>query len=176
MTALQLDLFGAIETAETAHVIDALTCLRDSVPTALAVVIGRGKPRVDHRAPAAGGNWAYCVSAAGFRFEDAAAWWKGSPGEASGWDRTPANLITWADLDALLAADPRRAEIAAWADALPFPSWKPMSRPFELWPHPEQWNPDYIAGDRADPGWLARRHAWSLTLALLTDAITEATR
>jgi hypothetical protein len=181
VTATQLDLFGAVVAAEQQRDLaerqrqrDALVCLRDAASEALEVIayLEYREPR-DTRAPHASGDWAYCVCRAGLLVEDRQEWDVGAHlrGERSAWDRTPAHLVTWDELTALIGDDPRRAEIRAWADALPEPRWRPLSRPYELWPDPESWNNSYFCRDHLDAGWTARRHAWQLVLGLLGDAI-----
>ena len=177
MTALQLDLFGAVLSAEQQRHIGALTCLRDSVPQALEHVVElRYTQPTDTRAPHASGNWAYCACRAGLRFEAADEWWNGAHdrGEVWGWDRTPANLITWDELSALIGQDARRADIAAWVNTLPMPRWQLLTRPKELWPEPDRWHISHFCRDHVHEHWSGRRHAWQLTLDLLTDAITKA--
>ncbi|WP_043736008.1 hypothetical protein [Nocardia asiatica] len=169
----QLDLFGEVLAAERQQLaagrqrsVEALTCLRDSVPTALEVVATLRYQRThDTTTPCAGGDWAYCVCKRGLRFQAITEW--------QGWNHLPAHLLTWDELAALVGNDPRRAEITAWMDALPQPRWQPLSRPHELWPNPEQWHPDRITSDHRHPRWPARLRAWQLTLELLTDAINQ---
>ncbi len=153
--------------------VDALTCLRDVVPEALDVVVHLRSPSAtDTRKPSASGAWAYCVSHAGLRHEPEEQWWRPADGGSHGWDRTPANLTPWADFEDLIGADPRRAEVAAWAESLTArDAWRDRIRPYEFWPHPETWHPDRIAGDHARPGWEDRRAAWRTVLSILSDAI-----
>ena len=80
-------------------------------------------------------------------------------------------LLPWAELADLIAGDPRRAAVAAWAASLPDPAWRQLYRPHELWPQPEMWHPSYIEGDHAHPGWTERRAAWATVQDILTDAI-----
>jgi hypothetical protein len=177
----QLDLFGAVESAqrqrdlaERQRLVGALTCLRDSVPEALESVATLAYQRdTDTRAPHASGRWAYCVCRAGLRYEDRDEWGTGARlrGERYGWDRTPARLVTWAELTALVGQEPRRAEIRAWVDSLPEPRWRPLMRPHELWPDPGGWHVSYLCHDHVDAGWTGRLHAWRLVLDLLGDAI-----
>lgn len=173
-TATQLDLFGAVLDRERQRQHDALVCLRDSIPEALEVVAALHYPpgARDSRSPRASGSWAYCVSRAGLRVEDVRTWWAGTPGRASGWDRTPANLTTWAELTALVGADPRRAEIAAWIDSLPQPRWRTTQRPHELWPGGDGWHISYFCHDHVDTHWTRRREMWQLLRDLLDDALT----
>lgn len=182
---VQLDLFGDVVAAERQdqavdlqRQIDGLTCLRDVVPQALQIVaelscIRRG----DSRSPSAAGAWAWCVARAGLRFEPAAEWWTGARErrEPWGWARTPACLLTWNELTALLGTDPRRAAIAIWARLLPEPRWQLLVRPHELGPDPDSWSLSYLCGDHLHPQWTARRTAWKLVLDLLTDTITTLT-
>ncbi|GAA0645818.1 hypothetical protein GCM10010174_81070 [Kutzneria viridogrisea] len=172
----QLDLFGEVLSAERQRHYDALVCLRDAMPDALELVVAlrRQQPR-DTRSPRAGGGWAYCVSHAGLRVEAADQWSAGARerGETWGWDRTPAHLVTWDELTALIGQDPRRAEIAAWANSLPEPRWRLLARPHELWPDPEGWHLSYLCHDHVHEQWPRRRRAWQLLLDLLTDAITR---
>jgi hypothetical protein len=175
---LQLDLFGDALSAERQRLSDALVCLRDSVPTALEVVAWlRYGDTHDTRDAHLGGGWAYCVCAAGLRFETEHAWGTGARerGERYGFSRTPDRLVTWVELTALFGDDPRRSEIAVWADSLPLPRWKQLMRPHELWPNPESWHPSYITNDHKDPHWPGRWHAWGLVLAVLNDAIERVT-
>ena len=177
----QLDLFGAVIAAERRQLDaerqrhrDALSCLRDVVPTALENIVELAyRNPTDTRSPCASGDWAYCVCRAGLRFENAGEWWSGahSRGETWGWDRTPAQLVAWQELAALVGDDPRRTEIAAWMNSLPMPRWRLLHRPFELYPEPGGWHPSYIEGDHRHEQWPARRHAWQLVLDLLGDAI-----
>lgn len=171
---LQPDLFGEIDAADRRRRRDALLCLRDAVPEALQVVVDLEYWRpTDTRDPRAGGDWAYCVCRAGLRFEAAADWWSAarSRGETWGWSRTPAHLVTWAELTELIGQDPRRSEVAAWVDSLPVPRWRLLLRPHELWPNPDQWHVSYLCRDHIDDRWPGRRRAWQLVLDLLTDAI-----
>lgn len=174
MTALQLDLFGQVLSREQQRRHDALVCLRDAVSDALEVVAELRYPpgMRDVRSPKKSGPWAWCVSRAGLRVEDVPTWWAGTPGTASGWDRTPAHLTTWAELTGLLGADPRRAEIAAWIASLPQPRWRLTMRPHELWPEPGGWHTSYLCRDHVDAQWPARRRCWQLLHDLLTDAVT----
>lgn len=182
---VQLDLFGAVAAAEQRdreidlqRRINGLTCLRDAVPEALQLVTElRYTRREDSRSPRVAGGWAWCVSKAGLRVEPTAEWWTGARerGEPWGWDRTPAQLLTWDELSGLLGADPRRAEITAWAQSLPDPRWRLLRRPFELDPEPDGWHLQYFCRDHLHPRWSGRRHAWQLVLDLLTDAITDLT-
>jgi hypothetical protein len=176
----QLDLFGEVAAAEQKRHIadqqlrDALVCLRDVVPTALENIVELAyNAPVDTRSPCASGDWAYCVCRAGLRFENAREWWTGARerGETWGWDRTPAQLVTWRELIELVGDDPRRAEVAEWMNSLPMPRWQLLHRPFELYPNPDGWHPSYIRGDHAHEQWPARRRAWQLTLDVLNDAI-----
>jgi len=170
----QLDLFGDVLSAERQRHRDALTCLRDAVPEALEVVVDLAYrwPK-DTRDPRASRPWAYCVCRAGLRFEATDEWWSGAyvRGETWGWNRAPAQLVTWAELSALVGQDPRRAELATWAADLPDPRWRLLTRPFELYPNPGGWHPGYIRGDHEHELWQARRRAWQLVLDLLNDAI-----
>lgn len=170
----QLDLFGEVVSAEHQWDIDALICLRDAVPEALQVVVElRHRRAKDTRSPRASGNWAYCVSAAGLRFEAADDWWNSARhrGEAWGWNRTPAHLLTWDALIALIGHDPRRADLAAWMDTLPHPRWQTLLRPHELGPDPGNWHTSHFCRDHLDIRWPARRRAWQLVLDLLGDAL-----
>lgn len=175
MTAIQLDLFGEVlaaeqhaRTADLQRRIDGLTCLRDNVPDAMEAVLLLGYHHShDNRSVCFGGDWAYLLCQAGLRFESGTTW--------KGWDHQPAHLLTWNELTTLIGADPRRTELAAWADTVPQPRWRHTHRPFEFWPHPEQWHPGYIQKDHADPQWPAREHAWNLLQQLLTDTITSLT-
>ncbi|MEU7631787.1 hypothetical protein AB0C34_17620 [Nocardia sp. NPDC049220] len=164
----QLDLFGEILATERQHAIDALTCLRDAVPTALEIVATlRYTSTHDTTTPSAGGDWAYCVCKAGLRFQPLTQW--------QGWNHRPAHLITWHHLATLIGHDPRRHEISAWINTLPHPRWPQLQRPHELWPHPETWHPHHITNDRNHPHWPTRKHAWTQTLTLLTDTINHHT-
>lgn len=142
-----------------------LRCLRDAVPDALEVVLHLEwwKAR-DERHPGASGEWAYLVCAAGMHFGS-----RHSNDEWAGWEHKPKYLVTWAELQSLLEADPRREEVAAWAESLPTPNWKGLYRPYELWPNPEEWHPSYIESDRERSGYPERIHAWRLVQAILTD-------
>lgn len=174
MSALQLDLFGAVLDAERQRHRDALTCLRDVVPEALEVVADlRYRQARDTRSPRASGDWAYCVCRAGLRFEAADQWWNGARerGEVWGWDRTPAHLVTWDELAALVGQDPRRTEITTWAESLPWPRWRWLTRPHELWPDPGAGHISYLCRDHLDEQWPGRRRAWQLVRDLLDDAI-----
>lgn len=176
MTTLQLDLFGAVLTAEQQHRVDALTCLRDAVPEALQIVVElRRWQRQDSRDPHKAGNWAYCTSHAGLRYEAVSEWGAGAyaRGERLGWSRTPAHLMPWDELAGLIGQDPRRAEIAAWVESVPEPRWRTLGRPHELWPDPGGCHVGYFCRDHVDANWTGRRRAWQLVLDLLTDAITR---
>lgn len=168
MTAVQLDLFGEVLTAETGLRVDAMTCLRDAVPGALRTVLG---DLVFHRGEVAAGMsgaWAYAVRQDGFYFEGVDTW--------GGWYARPRYMITWAELDALVGADPRLAEVEAWAAQQREPGlWRNLSRPYELWPDPDDWHPSYITGDHERPGWDERIAAWRTVLTILDDAISRET-
>lgn len=173
----QLDLFDTIIVSpEAQHRIDALTCLRDAVSDALEIVVAlhHTQPN-DTRSPRQSGDWAFCSTRAGFRFEHVSEWWAGAMRrrESSGFARTPRRLATWDELAAWLGGDPRRAEVAAWVDSLPEPRWRLLMRPHELWPEPGGWHTSYFCRDHVHQEWPARWHAWQLVLALLGDAITE---
>lgn len=174
---VQLDLFGDVEAAHTERLVGGLVCLRDVVPDAMEVVVHLAPWwSRERRGPGASGDWAYSLRNAGLRFELADEWWRGARerGEAWGWDRTPANLITWAELAALLVADSRRAALVDWVHGLAVPDpWWDLIRPHELWPRPQTWHPDYITGDHERPGWGARLAAWRDLQLLLTDAIAR---
>ncbi|GAB4590144.1 hypothetical protein [Nocardia sp. IFM 10818] len=174
----QLDLFGEVLASEQRRFTEGLTCLRDAVPdTLLALAVLRFHRRVDTRAPHASGDWAYCLCRAGLRFERAGEWWSGARarGEVWGWNRTPAHLLTWDELTALVEHDPRRADLVAWATSLPDPHRRLLHRPYALWPNPDHWHPDYLRGEERHPLWAERRHAWQLALDMLTTAITTVT-
>ncbi|MGV9836650.1 hypothetical protein ACWDUL_21015 [Nocardia niigatensis] len=144
------------------------------MPDALEVVATlQYQQPLDTRSPSASGDWAYVVCRAGLRFERAEDWWTGARvrGESWGWDRTPAHLLTWTELAALVGDDPRRAEITAWIASLPIPRWKQLTRPHELWPNPGGWHLGVLCRDHLDPQWLHRRRAWQLTLDLLDDTL-----
>lgn len=175
-TQLELDLFAAVMPPAQQRQVDALTCLRDSMSDALEVVANlRYNQPDDSRAPRLSGNWAFCVSRPGLRFENADEWWSGGGRrrESRGWNRTPANLVTWDELRTWIGHDPRRAEISAWTESLPAPRWKLLMRPHELWPDPEGWHTGYFCRDHVHEQWPARRRAWGLTLTLLNDAIDQ---
>lgn len=169
---VQLDLFGQVEATEQAAAadsvrrqIDALTCLRDSVPDALHVLVHLDYwRRADDRGcPGNSGEWAYRIGRAGMDFV--------RKGTAGGWDRGRA-LIAWDELRDLLAGHPLRGQVVAWSESLTHPdAWRDRGRPFELWPHPETWHPSYIEGDHTRAGWDDRRHAWAVTQLIYTSAI-----
>lgn len=170
----QLDLFAP--SAETQRLVDGLTCLRDSVPDAMYVVLHLDYwLRDDTRRVGASGDWAYSVRREGFRYEHEAEWWSGARarGERYGWDRMPAQRIAWPELAEQLAGDPRRGELIAWSAALTEPAWQERYRPHELWPEPEKWHPHYIEDDHEHPGWDQRITAWRTLQTILTDAITR---
>lgn len=156
---------------------DALTCLRDAVPEALEVVVLLGyRHEKDTRAARASGPWAYCVSRDGLRHEPRDEWSNPTDGGPRGWSRTPAHLTTWEELAALVGADPRRADLVAWAEGLTAPDrWRDLFRPHELWPNPEQWHPGYIEGDHERPGWGERITAWRTLQSILTTALETTT-
>lgn len=160
----QLDLFAPA--TETRRLVDGLTCLRDAVPEALETVIHLADWRpIEAHGIAWSSEWAYTIRRAGLRYE-----------RRRDWDGGTARLrcITWPELGDLVADDPRRPGLIAWAESLTAPdSWKDLHRPFELWPHPDRWHPGYIEGDHQRPGWLQRIAAWRNLLAILTDAITR---
>lgn len=174
MTAVQLDLFGP--DTRTRRMVDGLTCLRDSVPDAMYVMIHLAYwLPADVRRIGASGNWAYSIRRDGLRFEHEDDWWRAarSRGERYGWDRTPVHRITWAELAEQVGDDPRRAQLLAWSQSLTEPAWQERTRPHELWPNPDQWNADYITNDHKHPGWTRRRAAWSTLQAILTSAIAQ---
>lgn len=163
--------------AHARPLVDALTCLRDAVPEALEVLVHLGPTRTgDTRKPRASGAWAYCVSHAGLRHEPVDHWWMPTDGGRAGWDRTPAHLATWDQLCDLLADDPRRADVTAWASSLTaVDRWRDLTRPHELWPEPDRWHPSYIQADHDQPGWDQRLTAWRTVQSILTDTITTLT-
>lgn len=167
MTA-QYDLFGELEATETLRHNEALTCLRDSLPTALHAVtaLTNWTGRSGGHNPGMAGDWAYAIDDPGIRYEHVSTW-----GPAGGWSRTPAHLLTWDQLAALVTPDPRHADLVAWAQPDAEGLRPPLHRPYELWPDPEGWHPSYIEGDRADPEWPARLHAWTTLQQLLTEAM-----
>lgn len=175
MTAVQLDLFRPA--TDTRRLVEGLTCLRDAVPEAMYVLLHLEYwlPR-DERGVGASGGWAYAIRRNGLHFEHTDDWWRGarSRGEQWGWNRQPARHLTWVELAEQLGDDPRRADLAAWSRSLTEPAWKQRARPYEMWPEPETWHPDYLAGDRARSGWPARVEAWLTLQAILTDAIVRA--
>jgi hypothetical protein len=176
--SLQLDPFDDALSPERQRLSDALACLRESVPTALEVVAWlRYDDTLDTRGPCENGSWAYCVCAAGLRFEMAEAWGPGAMrrGEKWGFRRTPAHLVTWAELTDLIGDDPRRSEVAAWAESLPLPRWRQLQRPHEMGPDPDCWHPDDIRSDHEDPHWTGRLRAWQLVIEILNDAIDRVT-
>ena len=181
MSAVQLELSGEVEAlerqavdAERRRINDALACLRDSCPDTLQVVwhLDWWKDR-DAKGPGYTSPWAYLVCRRGVFYEHETTW--------GGWDSRPTNLVSWDELRALLGDDPRRAGVVAWAESLwrptiedvstsPWPdqpSWRYLTRPHELWPHPETWHPSYIEEDHAMPGHDARMAAWRTTFAIL---------
>ncbi|GAA2238788.1 hypothetical protein GCM10010401_08840 [Rarobacter faecitabidus] len=154
----------------------AVECLRDSIPEALELVLYlENRSGRDSRAPRSSGNWAYAVGDAGLRHESWEHWARPTDGGKSGWNRTPKNLTTWAQLRDVLGDDPRRNDLTEWADSLPEPKWKDLYRPHELWPHPETWHPSYIEGDRSRPGWAQRITAWRTCQVMLSDAMEALT-
>lgn len=172
MTVDQLELFGAgVATSTRPRQVDALTCLRDAVPEALQVVVELRNWHTDSRARCRSGDWAYCVSDAGLRFEHVT----DQHVDTEGWNPTPAHLLPWGELTALIGDDPRRTDITAWVESLPEPRWRQLHRPHELWPDPGDWHTGYLCRDHLDPHWPGRRHAWQLVLDLLTDAIRDTT-
>lgn len=176
---LQLDLFGQVLSAEQLRFRDALTCLRDAVSEALEVVVElEYKGTRDNRSIKGSGSWVYCVCRAGVRFETRDFWWSGARerGEVWGFDRTPALLLRWAELTELIEHDPRRLEVAAWVESLPWPRWRELTRPFEMWPNPGGGDPGWVLSDHESPHWTARRRAWDLVVELLTDAIERVAR
>lgn len=180
---MQLDLFGDVlaaerraETADVQRQIDGLTCLRDAVPEALQLVAElQYTKREDTRSPSAAGPWAWCVSRAGLRFEDSREWWKGARErrETWGWNRTPANLLTWDELIELVGSDHRRAELTTWIATLPEPRWRVLTRPHELDVEPDGWHVSYLCGDHVNQNWTARRTAWRTLQDLINTAINH---
>lgn len=183
MTADQLALFGAAELAEpqrsrvqVQRLTAGLTCLRDAVPEALEMIsVLRYGRTEDTRSPCAADGWAWCVCRAGLRFEPTEQWWTAARirGERWGWNRVPAGLLTWEELTGLVGADPRRAEIAAWAQSIPEPRWRVLERPHELHADSDGWHVSYLCRDHIHPQWPARWRAWQLVRELLTDAMTK---
>ena len=164
-TTLQLNLFAP--DADTRRLVDGLTCLRDSMPSAMYVVVHLADWRIrEERGAGCSGDWAYAIRRDGLRIERTNDW--------RGWDHAPAHRITWAKLAEHLGGDPRRAELIAWSESLAEPAWQEMARPHELWPEPEKWHPHYIEGDHKHPGWRRRLAAWTTLQAILTDAMEGA--
>jgi hypothetical protein len=166
VTALQLDLFAA--DTGTRRLVDGLTALRDVVPEALEAVVNLGDRGPDDRQVGRSGAWWYAARRDGLHFAGLDEQLRGR-----GWPSTLPRRITWAELAEQLADDPRRAELLSWAQSLPMPNWRELIRPFELWPDPDSWHPDYITGDHERPGWDERITAWTTLQAILTDAITR---
>lgn len=148
--------------------IDALTCLRDVVPEALEIVVQLANPRQhDDRMPSACGDWAWCVSDRGLWTQRAEEWWQ----QDNAWGKRPKHLLPWADLAELIEADPRRAEVTAWAGTLTFPCWRELSRPKEIGARPGEWHISYLCRDHVDDAWPGRRRAWQLVLDILSERI-----
>ena len=166
MTITQPDLFGEVDAAHQARLRDALTCLIESVPDALNLVLGvrrldRGEIKVGK-----GGRWAYSSRRPGLWFEGVGTW--------GGWYSRPRDLLTWDELDDLVAADPRVEQVREWSESLTaIDAWKDRYRPFELWPNAERWHPSWIAGDHSRPGWDERINAWAAVLDVLRDARSQ---
>ena len=176
MTAVQLDLFGEVEAAETAaakaeraRLVDGLTCLRDGPSRTPELLIGPRRDGLMHHGEvkaSKSGKWAYAPRPQGLRFERVTTW--------GGWGAHPAHWLHWDELDVQVGEDPRLAEIRAWSESLTdIDAWKDRTRPYELWPDPGSWHPSYIAGDHERRGWAERLHAWTLTLGVLTDVIAQ---
>lgn len=167
------DLLGFVPEGERRLRAGAMTCLRDAVPDALDVVVHLSNWTLrDTRSPRASGEWAYCVSDAGVRFERRDEWSAPADGSRGGWDRTPVTLLSWRTLAEMIGEDPRRAEVVRWAESLTARDrWKDRYRPYELWPDPESWHPSYIESDRARPGYADRMRAWGLVQEMLTEQI-----
>lgn len=147
----------------------ALTVLRDAHPRALEIVAGERRPDTGEVKCGLVHPWAYSVRKDGFYFEHESTW--------GGWYSKPRHLLTWTDLDAVLAGDPRVQQVRAWSHRLrAVDAWKDRSRPFELWPDPDGWHPSYIDGDHARRGWRTRIEVWRMVLSILTDAIERASR
>lgn len=143
---------------------EGLICLRDAVPEALRIVVELSWWReTDERNPGKSGNWAYLACRKGVYFERTDTW--------GGWDCRPRNLLPWADLARLVGDDPRRRAVVDWVGSLTMPDrWKDIYRPYELWPNPGSWNPDYLEIDRSRPGYEDRMRAWSTVQQILTEA------
>ncbi|NUT46740.1 MAG: hypothetical protein HOV94_05380 [Saccharothrix sp.] len=178
---IQLDLFEDVETIRRRRLLDALTCLRDVVPTTLEILVDLDRDHsvdTDTRQPHAAGEWANCVGRDGVRVESRHEWWtlaQARRGEPWGWDRTPAHLTTWAQLRALIGDDPRRAELAAWVASLPeHGRWQWTHRPHELGPGAAGMHHSHIDADHRDPLWQRRLAAWVTTLDIVDDAIRAA--
>lgn len=162
-TAYQLDLFGALPPALQRQR-DTLVCLRDAMPHTLEIVanLDRAQP-IDNRSTGYGGGWAYSTVTTGLRVEPAQGWFS----------RQPKHLVPWTELAGLIGNDPRRTEIAAWANSLPLPRWKLLIRPYELWPNPHRWHPGYLCRDHLHTQWPTRRRTWQLVIDLLNDALAR---
>jgi hypothetical protein len=168
MTLEQLDLFGA--TIDARRLVDGLTCLRDVMPQAMeaAVHLANWRP-YDDRSVGRSDTWWYAIRPDGLHFE---ALTETCP--RSSWPTKLARRVTWGEIAELVGDDPRRTGLTAWAESLTIPdAWRDLIRPFELWPHPEDWHPGHIAGDHRRPGWPERITAWRDLLEILTDAITR---
>ena len=133
----------------------------------VVVHLGDWRGRDDRRIGASG-DWAYGVRRDGLHYEPTRTW--------RGWDHIPGRVITWDELRAHLGEHPARGGVLAWAAALPTPSWNELSRPYELWPNPHEWNPGYITHDHERTGWPERIAAWRALQAMCTDAITALER
>jgi len=181
--AVQLDLFGEVEAAETvaaqadrSRLRGALEVLAFSCPDTLEVLIHLGYWRDrDDRSVGYSAPWAYSVTRKGLRFEHETTW--------GGWSSRPRHLVTWEELQGLVGLDPRRRELIDWAaglwrpgpeDRMPFPDevpWRYLIRPYELWPNADHWHSSYVVSDHAMPGWDRRWRAWKVAGAILGDAI-----
>lgn len=168
---MQLDLFGEVLAAEEAEVQaerarlrDCLTMLAQANPRSVEVLWHlRYWPEHARRDIGSSGDWAYSLRTTGLHFEHVDTW--------PGWDTTPRQVVTWAELEELLTAVPGRVEVITWARSVTQThgvlAWRQLYRPYELWPHPQRWHPDYLDSDRQAAGWPERHQAWSATVQIL---------
>ena len=142
---------------------DALVCLAEAPYDSLAILIGTRPPDTGEIKASASGDWAYRKTRHAFLYESRDTW--------GGWYARPCHEVTWEELDAAVAGDPRVDEVRSWSESLTaVDAWRDRMRPHRLTPLPGDWHPSYHEEDETRPGWPARLHAWEQTIALLRDA------
>lgn len=138
---------------------EVLKCMRDAMPEAMRFMIDLWAPP-DH-GPMMSGVWSY----------------KWSAKQVFARQRVPGaefQSITWDEFAEAVRDHPKRSAIIEWEQSISVPDkWRELTRPHELWPNPETWNPSYIEADHERLGWDKRFDAWKTLQRILNDALAE---